>query len=52
MSRIWIAEPGDTSLNRWEAREVFEESGQVVEWNDQKVVLLRPGAQKRDLDSW
>ena len=43
-SQLWIAEPGDTSLNRWDPRELFEDSGIVLEWDSQKIVLIRPDA--------
>ncbi len=46
MSRIWFAEPGDTSLNRWEPRQLFEDAGKVKEWDDQKFVLVRPGTKR------
>lgn len=40
-SRIWFSEPGDTSLDRWEPRELFEDVGIILEWNAQNVVLVR-----------
>lgn len=43
-SNIWIAEPGDTSLNRWDPRQLFEDSGVVLEWDSQKTVLVRASA--------
>lgn len=43
-SQLWIAEPGDTSLNRWNPRELFEDSGIVLEWDAQKTVLIRPNS--------
>lgn len=45
-SRVWIAEPGETGLDRWSPRELFEDEGIVLEWNQQKLVLVRPNAQK------
>ncbi len=46
ISRIWITEPGDTSLNRWDPRQLFEDAGKVKEWDDQKIVFIRPGAKR------
>ena len=43
-SKIWIAEPGDTGLNRWDPRQLFEDTGVVIEWDSQKIVLVRPSA--------
>ncbi len=48
-SQFWLAEPGDTGLNRWDPRELFEDSGIVLEWDDQKIVLIRPGAAKETI---
>lgn len=45
-SQFWLAEPGDTSLNRWDPRELFEDTGIVLEWDEQKIVLIRPDAGK------
>ena len=45
-SHLWLAEPGDTSLNRWDPRELFEETGIVLEWDEQRIVLIRTGAAK------
>ena len=45
-STLWIAEPGDTGLSRWDVRALFEEDGILLEWDSQKVVLVRPGAMK------
>ena len=43
-TRLWIAEPGDTGLNRWDSRQLFEESGDVLDWNSKAVVVRRPRA--------
>lgn len=40
-SRIWIAEPGDTGLNRWDPRELFEDSGILLDWDSKRIVLFR-----------
>jgi len=45
-SRFWIAEPGDTSLNRWDPRELFEDVGVVLEWDSQNIVVVRSGAKR------
>lgn len=42
-TQIWITEPGDTGLNRWDPRQLFEESGEVLDWNAKKIVVRRPG---------
>ena len=46
VSRIWFAEPGDTSLNRWDPRQLFEDAGLIKEWDGQKVVLVRQGTKR------
>lgn len=43
-SQLWIAEPGDTGLNRWDPRQLFEESGEILDWNSKNVIVRRPGA--------
>ncbi len=43
-SKIWIAEPGDTSLNRWDPRQLFEDTGVVLEWDAKMTVLVRTSA--------
>ncbi len=43
-TQVWIAEPGDTGLNRWNPRQLFEESGEVLDWNAKQLVFRRPGA--------
>ncbi len=43
-SKIWIAEPGDTGLNRWDPRQLFEDAGVVLEWDSQRTVLVRSSA--------
>jgi hypothetical protein len=43
-SRIWFSEPGDKSLDKWESAELVEETGILLEWNADEVVLLRPDA--------
>jgi len=40
-SRLWIAEPGDTGLNRWDPRELFEDSGILLDWDSKRVILFR-----------
>ena len=40
-SRIWIAEPGDTGLNRWDPRELFEDSGILLDWDSKRILLFR-----------
>ena len=40
-SRLWIAEPGDNGLNRWDPRELFEDSGILLDWDSKRVLLFR-----------
>lgn len=40
-SRLWIAEPGEVGLNRWDPRELFEESGILLDWDSKRVLLFR-----------
>lgn len=40
-SRIWISEPGDTGLNRWDPRELFEDSGILLDWDSKGIVFFR-----------
>jgi len=43
-SRIWISEPGDTGLNRWEPRQLFEDKGVLLDWDSKGIVIFRSDA--------
>jgi hypothetical protein len=45
-SHLWFAEPVDTSLSQWVPPNLISDRGIILEWNQQKVVLVRPDAQK------
>jgi hypothetical protein len=47
-SRIWISEPGDSGVGRWDPLGVSEETGIILEWNSQKIVLVKPEAKKEN----
>ena len=44
ISQIWMAEPGDNSLEHWPPRELFEDQGVILEWNQQKLTIVRPNS--------
>ena len=43
-SRVWISEVGDTGLNRWDPRQLFEENGVLLDWDSRGIVIFRSNA--------
>jgi hypothetical protein len=48
-SQVWFAEPVSTGPSRWDPPTIASDQGIILEWNAQKLILVRPEASKETI---